>query len=146
MIAKEIKRKKKEYKDVLEPQTNLIDVYESVPPDCLKTNQFNLEEADYQDFLQYHMKIKKELELDTIRQNRKNEINSKVLKLIAPGNNREATKEKYEVLQYLAKKIIRKERILARQKERQEKKKKEKEDKKQAALNKKQKGKLMLFY
>ena len=44
------------------------------------------------------MKIKKELELDTIRQNRKNEINSKVLKLIAPGNNREATKEKYEVL------------------------------------------------
>lgn len=47
MIAKEIKRIKKEYRDVLKPQTNLIDVYEPIPPDCLKTNQYNLEESDY---------------------------------------------------------------------------------------------------
>ena len=98
MIQKEVKRIRKEFRDVIEPQTNLIDVYQSIPPDCLRTNQYNLEEADYQDFLKYHMKLKKELELDTIRQNRKNEVNSKIIKLIAYGNNREKTKERYEVL------------------------------------------------
>lgn len=53
------------------------------------------------------MKLKKDLELNVIQQNRKMEINNRIMKLIEPGNNREEQHKKIDKLKSQAKKVQR---------------------------------------
>lgn len=66
-----------------------------LPESLLKVNQ-DIPEADFQKFKKFHLNLKKKLELDLIKRNRRHEIINNILKLTEPGNNREDQRSRFE--------------------------------------------------
>ena len=93
MWKTELDRIKKEYADVAQEPGDLSNIYEAAAPDYLKSNNFHMTTEEFDDFKKYHMKMKRQLEMDIIKGNKKMDIVNQIAKMAEDDTARLAKKQ-----------------------------------------------------
>lgn len=72
LLEEEMRKLKTIFSDVKNEQEDLQKLYSPALPECLQTNKFKLKEDDFAEFKQKYLEKKKKLEMDLIKQNKRN--------------------------------------------------------------------------
>lgn len=74
VLKREMERIKQEFKDVVDEQVDLSKDYLPQIPEFLRNNKYHMTDDDFEDYKSYHIKMKKNLELQVIKQGKKQEV------------------------------------------------------------------------
>lgn len=102
-LALEEAKLKDNYEDILIERKDLSQDYQTREPECLQfleTNPiFSIDDLAIEhknEFREQFLQKKKQLELEIIKDNRRQEVIDKIVDIIKVGNNREVQKKNYE--------------------------------------------------
>jgi len=85
----------------------------------------NQDSDEFKKFQTQYLRIKRNLEIQMLKENRRHEAVQDVLSLISPGKNREVQKSKFKKIQKLANKMIEKQKQEEREQAEMEKREEE---------------------
>lgn len=100
LLKSEMKRLNYQYRDVRYKQSDIANSYYPTMPKTLDNNRYGMDENDFALFKSKHLKLKKKIELQVIKNNQQEELMRKIVALNDLDRRHKKMRDRSEFFKY----------------------------------------------